>query len=62
MNGRRLDFDDEEWLDIIAPREDDDDEEAGEVSPDFDGHIQGCQDCFWNPDACDCGRYDDIDE
>jgi hypothetical protein len=39
----------EELLDILAPKE-------GLV--DEDGYLQGCADCGWNPDMCDCGMYD----
>ncbi len=46
-----LDFNDEELLDIIAPREEE--EEAGDPL----GDIQGCERCHWNPDICDCGLY-----
>jgi hypothetical protein len=57
-----LDWEDDELLDIIAPLiDEDEDEEWEEHSTESDGFVQGCQDCQWNPDACDCGRYDGDD-
>ncbi len=56
MPDDELDFLDE-LLDIIAPLIEEEDNDEYPL-----GDIQGCQDCSWNPDACDCGRYNEEGE